>query len=73
MSKIDELFERKEKIQQGGGSTEVEKQHEKGKMSARERINYLLDEGSFVEMDAFVNHRCSNFNIPIFRLWYHNL
>jgi acetyl-CoA carboxylase carboxyltransferase component len=63
MSKIDELFERKEKIQQGGGSTEVEKQHEKGKMSARERINYLLDEGSFVEMDAFVNHRCSNFNM----------
>jgi hypothetical protein len=39
------------------------KQHEKGKLSARERINLLLDEGSFREMDAFVTHRCQDFGM----------
>ena len=39
------------------------KQHEKGKLSARERIGLLLDEGSFREMDAFVTHRCQDFGM----------
>ncbi len=63
MSKIDELITRKQIIEHGGGPEKIEKQHNKGKMFARERINYLLDEGSFVEIDAFVKHRCSNFNM----------
>jgi methylmalonyl-CoA decarboxylase alpha subunit len=63
MSKIDELIDRKQKIQEGGGLDKIESQHKKGKLFARERINTLLDEGSFVEVDAFVKHRCSNFNM----------
>ena len=63
MSKIDELIVRKQKIEQGGGLDKIEKLHEKGKLFARERINYLLDDGSFVEVGAFVKHRCSNFNM----------
>lgn len=63
MSKLDGLIDRKQIIEQGGGQDKIAKQHEKGKMSARERINYIMDEGSFVEVDAFVKHRCSNFNM----------
>lgn len=63
MSKVDGLIDRKQIIEQGGGQEKIEKQHKKGKMSARERVNYILDEGSFVEVDAFVKHRCSNFNM----------
>ena len=44
-----------------GGEARVKKQHESGKMTARERIACLLDEGSFVELDRFVQHRCTNF------------
>lgn len=63
MSKIDELTGLRDSIEQGGGREKIEKQHKKGKMSARERLNYLFDDGSFVEVDAFVKHRCSNFNM----------
>lgn len=63
MSKIDELVDRKQGIQEGGGLDKIEKRHEKGKLFVRERISYLLDEGSFVEVDAFVKHRCSSFNM----------
>ncbi|NLJ46693.1 MAG: methylmalonyl-CoA carboxyltransferase, partial [Treponema sp.] len=56
--KIRELVKRREKILAGGGPKRVAAQHEKGKMTARERIEMLLDEGSFVELDAFVEHRC---------------
>jgi Acetyl-CoA carboxylase, carboxyltransferase component (subunits alpha and beta) len=63
MSKVDELVAQKEKIEQGGGQDKIDKQHERGKLFARERIEYLLDEGSFVEVDAFVKHRCSSFNM----------
>ena len=45
----------------GGGEKAIAKQHEKGKYTARERIAMLLDEGSFEEMDMFVEHRCTNF------------
>ena len=47
----------------GGGLSRIEKQHEAGKLTARERIDLLLDKGSFVEMDKFVVHRCTDFNM----------
>jgi acetyl-CoA carboxylase carboxyltransferase component len=55
--KLKLLAERKAKITAGGGPKRVAAQHEKGKMTARERIEFLLDSGSFVEIDAFVEHR----------------
>ena len=59
--KIDLMKAKKEHILQGGGEKRIQKQHEKGKMTARERIELLFDEGSFVELDQFVKHRCTNF------------
>ena len=47
----------------GGGLSKIDKQHETGKLTARERIDLLLDKGSFVEMDKFVVHRCTDFNM----------
>jgi propionyl-CoA carboxylase beta chain len=47
----------------GGGQSRIDKQHEAGKLTARERISALLDEGSFVEMDRFVTHRCADFGM----------
>lgn len=58
--KIKELAERRRKIEEGGGPKRVAAQHEKGKMTARERILSLLDSGSFTEIDAFVEHRCTD-------------
>ncbi|MFA9422263.1 MAG: acyl-CoA carboxylase subunit beta [Sedimentibacter sp.] len=58
-----ELKELNEKIQQGGGQKAIDKQHDSGKLTARERILKLLDDGSFVEIDAFVEHRCVNFSM----------
>jgi acetyl-CoA carboxylase carboxyltransferase component len=61
--KIKLLLETKEKIELGGGEKRIEKQHKKGKLTARERINLLLDKDSFIEIDAFVKHRCTNFEM----------
>jgi acetyl-CoA carboxylase carboxyltransferase component len=61
--KIKELVELRAKARVGGGEKAIEKQHEKGKYTARERIAMLLDEGSFEEMDMFVQHRCTNFGM----------
>ena len=47
----------------GGGVDKIEKQHASGRMTARERIDMLLDKGSFNELDKFVNHRCTNFGM----------
>ena len=58
-----DLRERREKIEAGGGPKRIEKQHASGKMTARERIAALLDPNSFVELDAFVEHRCTNFGM----------
>jgi acetyl-CoA carboxylase carboxyltransferase component len=58
-----ELRELNEKIKLGGGQKAIDKQHESGKLTARERILKLLDEGSFSEIDAFVEHRCVNFGM----------
>lgn len=60
---LEELENRRERARQGGGRDRVEKQHEKGKLSARERIELLLDEGSFEEWDMFVEHRCTDFGM----------
>lgn len=60
---LEEVKRRKEKIQQGGGAKRIEKQHEQGKLTARERLNMLFDEGSFREMGVFVKHRCTNFGM----------
>jgi len=61
--KIKELVELRAKARLGGGEKAIAKQHEKGKYTARERIAMLLDEGSFEEMDMFVQHRCTNFGM----------
>lgn len=61
--KIDKLLETRKKIELGGGEKKIQKQHSEGKLTARERINLLLDEGSFVEIDAFVKHRSTNFGM----------
>ena len=61
MDKIEKLLEANAKIELGGGEKRIEKQHNSGKLTARERINLLLDEGSFVELDKFVEHRSTNF------------
>src|SRR5512143_1159604 len=47
----------------GGGAERIKKQHEAGKLTARERIDLLLDPGSFVEFDRFVTHRCTDFGM----------
>ena len=61
--KVKQLRELKEKAQWGGGKERVKAQHKKGKMTARERLNLLLDEGSFQEIDAFVTHRSTEFGL----------
>ncbi|WP_027400184.1 acyl-CoA carboxylase subunit beta [Anaerovorax odorimutans] len=63
MNKLEDLRERKAAIALGGGEKRIEAQHAQGKLTARERINILFDEGSFVEMDVFVSHRCHNFDM----------
>ncbi len=61
--RIRELRERREATLLGGGEKRIEKQHAKGKLTARERVELLLDEGSFEEWDAFVQHRCRDFDM----------
>lgn len=61
--KINELVARRAQARQGGGQKRIDAQHEKGKLTARERISLLLDEGSFEEFDMFVRHRCINFGM----------
>jgi len=62
-NKIKELMELREKARKGGGEKRIEAQHKKGKLTARERIDLLLDEGSFEEFDMFVSHRCIDFGL----------
>jgi len=60
---LEELERRREAARQGGGQKRIEAQHAKGKLTARERIGVLLDEGSFEEWDVFVEHRCADFDM----------
>lgn len=61
--KIQDMRARQEKIKLGGGAKRIEKQHANGKLTARERVEKLLDTDSFVELDQFVKHRCVNFGM----------
>ena len=61
--KITQLIEKRNEARLGGGAKAIEKQHQRGKYTARERISMLLDEGSFEELDMFVTHRCTNFGM----------
>jgi len=61
--KLDLLDKRRAEAELGGGEKRLKAQHEKGKLSARERLDLLLDEGSFVELDRFVVHRSTDFGL----------
>ena len=60
---IQELRDKKAQSRQGGGKDRIQKQHEKGRLTARERLDILLDKGSFREVDAFIEHRTTDFDM----------
>src|SRR5437016_1404814 len=66
--RVDELRRRKTLAKEGGGKDRVQAQHAKGKLTARERVELLLDPGSFVETDAFVEHRTTEFGMDAKRI-----
>jgi propionyl-CoA carboxylase beta chain len=61
--RLDQLHRLRAESEQGGGAERVRQQHEKGKLTARERLDLLLDPGSFVELDRFVTHRSTDFDL----------
>ncbi len=61
--KVEDLINKRIEAKLGGGERRIASQHKKGKMTARERIDMLLDDGSFEELDMFVTHRCTNFGL----------
>lgn len=63
IDKINRLHSKKEQLELGGGADKIAKQHESGKMTARERLEKLFDEGTFVEVDAFVETRAIDFDM----------
>ena len=60
---LEELEIRRDRARAGGGTARIEAQHKRGKLTARERLDLLLDEGSFEEFDMYVEHRCSDFGM----------
>jgi propionyl-CoA carboxylase beta chain len=60
---LQELEERRANAKRGGGQARIDAQHGRGKLTARERLELLLDEGSFEEFDMFVEHRCTEFGM----------
>jgi propionyl-CoA carboxylase beta chain len=60
---LEELHHRQALAEQGGGPARIAQQHKKGKLTARERLDLLLDEGTFVELDRFVTHRSTDFGL----------
>ena len=60
---LQELARRNEEALQGGGPDRIKKHHEQGKLTARERVELLLDPGTFVELDRFKTHRCTDFEM----------
>ena len=64
---LQELEDRRSAARLGGGQKRIDAQHSKGKLTARERVELLLDEGSFEEFDMFVAHRCTDFGMEIQR------
>src|SRR6185312_11829422 len=67
--KLALLEQRRAESELGGGVARIEAQHKKGKLSARERIDLLLDEGSFTELDRFVTHRSTDFGLDQQRIY----
>jgi acetyl-CoA carboxylase carboxyltransferase component len=63
IDKVKHLLEERERALQGGGAKRIEDQHKKGKLTARERIDILLDEGSFEEIGMFVQHHSVDFGL----------
>ncbi|MFQ6000590.1 MAG: carboxyl transferase domain-containing protein, partial [Anaerolineae bacterium] len=61
--KIEKLRKLREEAKLGGGPERIERQHKRGKLTARERLDLLLDEGSFHELDVFVTHRATGFGM----------
>ncbi len=61
--RIKELMDKRSQAKLGGGQKRIDSQHKKGKLTARERIDMLLDEGSFEEFDMFVTHTCTDFGL----------
>ena len=61
--KLEELRRRNAAAEAGGGPERKERQHKEGKLSARERVELLLDEGTFEELDRLVTHRCTDFDM----------
>src|SRR6266508_1209162 len=61
--KLELLQQRRAESELGGGTERIQTQHEKGKMTARERLEVLLDPGTFVELDRFVTHRATDFGL----------
>ncbi|HEX4952207.1 MAG TPA: acyl-CoA carboxylase subunit beta [Thermoanaerobaculia bacterium] len=66
--RVEELSSRLATARLGGGEQRIQKQHEAGKLTARERVELLLDPGSFVELDALVSHRCRDFGMEAQRI-----
>ncbi len=60
---LNQLEEKRKAAALGGGQQRIDTQHSRGKLTARERIDLLLDEGSFEEWDTFVEHRCTDFGM----------
>ncbi|MGZ5919829.1 MAG: carboxyl transferase domain-containing protein, partial [Hyphomicrobium sp.] len=60
---IEELEKRRANARLGGGQTRIDAQHTRGKLTARERIELLMDENSFEEFDMYIEHRCSDFGM----------
>src|SRR3984957_6408215 len=63
LDRLEELRRRNAEAEEGGGTERRERQHKEGKLSARERVDLLLDEGSFEELDKFVRHHCTDFGM----------
>jgi propionyl-CoA carboxylase beta chain len=61
--KINELYDRRREVELGGGDDRIDKQHDKGKLTARERIELLVDPGTFVEINPFIEHRSRDFGL----------
>src|SRR5579862_6312829 len=67
LDRLEELRRRNAEAEEGGGAERRERQHKEGKLSARERVDLLLDEGTFEELDKFVTHHCHDFKMDEYR------
>jgi acetyl-CoA carboxylase carboxyltransferase component len=67
LEKLVEIRTKEKAIHQGGGARRIEAQHKKGRLTARERLQVLLDPGSFEEYDMYVEHNCVDFGPPVSR------